>query len=49
MPKLLDENMLVLTGGRERTELEYCALLAAAGLTLERVTSAGPTNVIEGR
>jgi hypothetical protein len=49
MAKLLDVNMLVMTGGRERTEAEYRALLAAAGLTLERVTNAGPTNVIEAR
>jgi predicted O-methyltransferase YrrM len=47
--KLLDVNMLVMTGGRERTEDEYRALFAAAGLRLERVTSAGPTNVIEAR
>ncbi|HEX2515442.1 MAG TPA: hypothetical protein VH257_12110 [Chloroflexota bacterium] len=29
--------MLVLTGGRERTEGEYRALLGAAGWRLERV------------
>ena len=40
---LLDLTMLVLTGGRERTEAEYAALLARAGLRLSRVlaTSAG--------
>lgn len=40
---LLDLTMLVLTGGRERTEAEYAALLARAGLRLSRAlpTSAG--------
>lgn len=32
-----DINMLVNTGGRERTEAEYRALLEAAGLSVERV------------
>jgi hypothetical protein len=35
-----DLNMLVCTGGRERTESEFGALLAAAGLRLTAVTSA---------
>jgi orsellinic acid C2-O-methyltransferase len=35
-----DLNMLVCTGGRERTEAEFGALLAAAGLRLTAVTSA---------
>ena len=35
--KLFDVNMMVVTGGRERTEREYAALLAAAGLRLTRV------------
>jgi hypothetical protein len=35
--------MLVLLGGRERTEAEYASLLTAAGLKLDRVipTAAG--------
>jgi hypothetical protein len=33
---LSDLNMLVRNGGRERTETEYGALLAAAGLRLSR-------------
>ena len=33
-----DLNMLVLPGGRERTEAEYAALFAAAGLQLRTVT-----------
>jgi hypothetical protein len=35
----LDLVMLVMTGGRERTELEYGAVLAAAGFRLVRVVS----------
>ena len=34
---LLDMPMLLLTGGRERTEDEYADLLARAGFRLERV------------
>ena len=36
--KLSDLNMLVNLGGRERTEAEYRALLAEAGLTLAATT-----------
>ena len=35
--KVLDLVMLAVTAGRERTPSEYAALLAAAGLRLERV------------
>jgi spermidine synthase len=35
--KFMDLNMLVMTGGRERTEPEYRVLLQSAGLTLTRV------------
>lgn len=35
--KLLDMEMMVVTGGRERTEEEYRGLLEAAGFTLVRV------------
>ena len=35
--KLMDLNMLVMTGGRERTEKEYAELLAAGGFKLRRV------------
>lgn len=35
--KFMDLNMLVMTGGRERTEAEYRALFDAAGLRLARV------------
>lgn len=36
--KLFDINMLVTVGGRERTEVEYAALLRSAGLELTKVT-----------
>jgi hypothetical protein len=46
--KMLDLNMLVLVGGRERTEEEYRALLQAAGLALRRVLPAtADTSVLE--
>jgi hypothetical protein len=38
---LMDLNMLVRTGGRERTEAEYRTFLAAAGLRLDRVVPTG--------
>ena len=37
--KLIDANMLVVTGGVERSEAEYATLFVAAGLRLERVIS----------
>ena len=46
--KLVDANMLVVTGGVERTRAEYAALLAAAGLRLERVISTvEPISILE--
>ena len=47
--KLIDLQMLVLTGGRERTAAEYQALLESAGLELARIIPT-PTqvSVIEG-
>lgn len=36
--KLMDLNMLVMTGGRERTEAEYRALFDASGFELVRTT-----------
>jgi hypothetical protein len=45
---MLDLNMLVRNGGRERSLDEHRALLAAANLHLERVTpTAGPTSLLE--
>ncbi len=47
--KLLDLNMLVIPGGKERTEPQYRALYEAAGFRLQRIvpTAAG-VSVIEG-
>jgi O-methyltransferase domain/Dimerisation domain len=43
-----DLHMMVMNGGRERTEAQYRALLAAAGLTLTRVIdTGGAMSVIE--
>jgi hypothetical protein len=45
-----DLNMLVLPGGRERTEQEYAALFAAAGLELTRVLDTGTrVSIVEAR
>jgi hypothetical protein len=47
--KVLDILMLIITGGRERTEHEYRRLLEAAGFRLDRVVStAGPVSIIVG-
>jgi hypothetical protein len=45
----IDLQMMVLVSGRERTEEEYRALLAAAGLQLTRVISAGSRSLIEAK
>jgi hypothetical protein len=39
--KLMDLNMLVITGGRERTRNEFAALFAEAGFALASVRAAG--------
>ena len=47
--KLLDINMLVGTGGRERTRSEFVQLFARAGLKLKRVIpTACPLSIMEG-
>lgn len=47
--KFVDLNMLVMTGGRERTEEEYRQLYEAAGFRLTRVVpTESPFSVIEG-
>jgi hypothetical protein len=47
--KLTDVNMLVMTGGRERTEVEYRALLDSSGFRLTRIVpTTSPVSVIEG-
>jgi hypothetical protein len=46
--QLLDLNMLVMTGGQERTQREYGALLTQAGFRLTRVIPTGsPFHVLE--
>lgn len=46
--KLLDINMLALTGGRERTREEFRALFAGAGLRLRRIVpTACPLSILE--
>ena len=46
--KVLDMVMLVVPGGRERTEPEYAALLQKAGFRLERVVpTASPVSIVE--
>ncbi len=46
--KMLDMVMLMVPGGRERTEAEYAALLEKAGLRLTGVTpTASPVSVVE--
>jgi len=46
--KLLDLNMLVMNGGRERTKAEFCALLNAADYKLKRIVpTMAPQSVIE--
>jgi hypothetical protein len=45
---LIDLNMMVMTGGIERTEAQYGQLLARAGFRLERVVATrSPFSVIE--
>jgi hypothetical protein len=45
---VLDYEMLMLTGGRERSEAEFRALLATAGFTLTRVVkTTSPLSVVE--
>jgi hypothetical protein len=49
LSKFFDLGMLVTTGGRERTEIEYRNLFAAAGFTLTAIhPTASPQCVIEG-
>ncbi|RNL85881.1 methyltransferase [Halostreptopolyspora alba] len=49
-PTTMDVSMLVVQGGRERTEAQYTELLAAAGFRLERVIpTSSPHSVLEAR
>ena len=48
--KILDMMMLVGPGGQERTEQEYSALLAKAGLRLTRIVPTdSPVSVVEAK
>jgi O-methyltransferase domain len=50
LAKALDINMLVMTGGRERTRREHEQPLAGAGFRLERVIlTASPYSIVEAR
>jgi hypothetical protein len=47
--KFIDLNMLIMTGGRERTEAEFRQLYEAAGFRVTRIVpSESPFSVIEG-
>ena len=47
---LMDVNMLVMTGGRERTEKEFAALLPQAGFKVTRVLpTRSPFSIVEAR
>ena len=48
--KFTDLNMLVMLGGRERTESEFRTLLQRAGFTLTRVIpTTGPHSIVESK
>ena len=48
--KFIDLNMLVMTGGKERTQDEFAKLFDAAGFKLLRVIpTEAPTSIIEGQ
>ena len=48
--KLIDLEMLLMPGGRERTEQEFRDLFARAGFELTRIIpTKSPLSVIEGR
>ena len=50
LAKALDVNMLVMTGGRERTVAEHSTLLKATGFELERVkATASPYSIVQAR
>lgn len=46
--KMVDVQMMVMNGGRERTVEEYRQLFMTAGLTLTRIIPAGAESLIEG-
>ena len=49
LSRLGDVNMLVMTGGRERTEVEFAQLFASAGFELLKVHKTdSPFGIVEG-
>jgi hypothetical protein len=47
--QLMDINMLVMTGGRERTGEEYCRLLTESGFrSARKILTGTPFAIIEG-
>ena len=48
-PALMDVLMMVLTGGRERTEHDFRSLLRNAGFSLERVIPTAGRAIMESR
>jgi hypothetical protein len=44
--KLLDLEMMVLTGGQERTEAQHQALFQAAGLQLTKIMDNSSTKIV---
>ena len=47
LSKIMDLNMLVMTGGRERTPSEYAALFEKTGFRLEKVYPTAPLQIVE--
>lgn len=47
LSKVMDLNMLVMTGGKERTEREYAALFEQTGFKLEKVYPTAPLQIVE--
>jgi SAM-dependent methyltransferase len=47
--KLFDLHMLVLLGGKERTEAEWRELLNSEGFALHSISPAGPSNLLEAK
>jgi O-methyltransferase domain/Dimerisation domain len=47
LSKVMDLNMLVMTGGRERTATEYAALFEKTGFRLEKVYPTAPLQIVE--
>ena len=47
LSKIMDLNMLVMTGGRERTPGEYAALFEKTGFRLEKIYPTAPLQIVE--